>query len=86
MEQEMNKLSEEKRDDLKALLEDHQKVTDALFNIEKSSFVPLLTVIDEKANDSTEVILTVAGAKIALRAHQEWVEMKLKKFGIEISK
>ena len=80
----MEKLNEKKRDDLKALLEDHQKVVDALFNLDKSQFVVTLSVSDEKNDDFTEVELHKSVAKKALTEHKNWVDSELKKLGVEI--
>ena len=80
----MEQLNEQKRDDLKALLEDHQKVVDALFNLDKSQFVVTLTVSDQKNNDFTEVELHKSVAKKALAEHKNWVNTELKKLGVEI--
>jgi hypothetical protein len=77
-------LTQKKRDDLKSLLEDHQKVTDALFNHAKSAFVTSIVVNDEKNSDFTEVEIHASTAKIALLAHKEWVDKELKKLGVEI--
>ena len=80
----MGALTEQKRDDLKALLEDHTKVTDALFNLPKSVFVVSISVTDEENDDFTEVTVTKAIAKKALLEHLAWVNGKLEKFGITV--
>jgi uncharacterized membrane protein len=77
-------LTKSKRDDLRSLLEDHQKVTDALFNHAKAAFVTTILVLDEKNDDSTEVAVHASVAKKALIAHRDWVNEELKKFGVEI--
>lgn len=76
-------LTHQKRDDLKSLLEEHTKVTDALFNYAKSSFLTRIMVTDE-ADDFTEVDIHHSTAKTALLAHKAWVEAELKKIGVEI--
>lgn len=78
-------LIHQKRDDLKSLLEQHQKVTDALFNHAKSAFVTILTMNDEKNNDFTEVELHASTAKAALQTHKDWVEAQLNKLGISVA-
>lgn len=77
-------LTHQKRDDLKSLLDEHTKVTDALFNHAKTSFVTRITVTDEKNDDFTEVDIHHSTAKTALQAHKDWVEGELKKMGIEV--
>jgi hypothetical protein len=77
--------NEQKRDDLRSLLESHQKVCDALFNIEKTHFVIAISVTDEKNDDITEVELHHSVAKPALEAHKEWIDAELKKLGVEIN-
>ena len=80
----MTKLTEKKRDDAKSLLEDHQKVTDALFNLGKSGFNCMAFVNNEDDNDSTEVDLTHAIAKRALTDQKKWIEEQLAKLEIEL--
>lgn len=77
-------LTQSKRDDLRSLLESHQRVTDALFNHGKPAFVTTILVLDEKNDDSTEVEVHASVARKALIAHLEWVNEELKKFGVEI--
>ncbi len=80
----MQMLTEKQRDDVKALLEDHQKVTDALFNIGKASWFATMLVANEDDNDSADVGLNHVVAKRALTEQKIWVEAQLKKLGIEI--
>ena len=75
-------LTHQKRDDLRSLLEQHQKVSDALFNHSKSAFVTTITVNDEKNSDFTEVEIHASTAKTALQAHKEWIEKELGKLDI----
>lgn len=77
-------LTQQKRDDLRDLLEQHQRVTDALFNHSKSAFVTTITVNDEKNSDFTEVEIHASTAKTALMAHKDWVEKELGKLGIAV--
>ena len=77
-------LTEAKRDDLKSLLEDHQKVTDALFNLPKRHFVVAITLNDEEYEDFTEVILPQSIARQTLKEAKAWVDNELKKLGVDI--
>lgn len=80
----MTKLSTKKRDDVRALLEDHQAVTDALMNVSKPSYFANMVVMNEKDNDSTDVRFNYNIAKRALTEQKAWTENELKKLGIEI--
>lgn len=80
----MTKLTAKKRDDAKDLLEDHQKVTDALAQVSKASWGSCLCLANDKDNDSVEVNFNYSIAKRALLEQKEWVEKELKKLGIEI--
>jgi hypothetical protein len=78
------KLTEKKRDDAKALLEDHQAVTDAIFNLKKAAWFANMSV----ANNEDDFIDVRFNHKIAMKALAEqkaWVEAELAKLEIEIA-
>jgi hypothetical protein len=79
------KINTKKRDDVKALLSDHQAVTDALVNLSKSGFVTQITVSKDDDSDFTSVDLTHFIAKRALTEQKNWIEAELKKLGIELT-
>lgn len=80
----MTKLTEKKRDDAKALLEEHQQVTDALNNLGKSGFSCSMSVGNDDDNDFTDVPLRYDIAKQCLTAQKKWVEGALAKLEIEV--
>lgn len=80
------KLTTKNRDDAKSLLEDHQKVCDAIQQVGKPSYLACMSVLNEKDNDSTEVAFNYNIAKRALAEQKEWVEKELAKLGIEIGR
>lgn len=80
----MTKLTEKKRDDAKALLEEHQLVSDALLNVGKSGFAIDMFVNKEDDGDSTEVPMQYVIAKRALIEQKAWIEKELAKLDIEI--
>lgn len=77
-------LTTAKRDDAKALLEDHQKVCDALDQVSKASWASVMCLATEKDNDSVEVNFHHTIARKALLEQKEWTEKELAKLGIEI--
>jgi len=79
------KLTEKQRDDLKSLLEDHQKITDALSMVKRSTFTRVLTIANPESSDEFyEVDLNYNFAKSALIAQRDWTEAELKKLGVAV--
>jgi len=77
-------VKEKLRDEVIALLEDHQKVNDALLYVGRIKWTAILTLLDADNNDSVECTLHHTTAKAALLRHKEWVEAELAKRGIKI--
>ncbi len=80
----MTQLNEKKRDDLKALLEDHQNLTDAIFNLGKSTFYQAIIVAEEDGGEFTQVDIRHGIAKKVLTEQKKWIDTELKKLGVEI--
>lgn len=80
----MTKLSLKKRDDAKVLLEDHQKVCDALTHVSKATWVSSIFVTHQDGNDDVSVDLHHELAKSALTEQKQWIEAELAKLGIEV--
>jgi hypothetical protein len=77
------KMTEQMRDDLKDLLEQHQATTDALRHAQTA----VLFVGGEGDDDFIEVPLTPANAGRALTEQADWIEKELAdKFGIAVSR
>lgn len=80
----MTTLTTKKRDDAKALLEDHQKVSDALDQVDKVTWVSVMCLANEKDNDSVEVSFHHTIARKALKEQKDWTAKELAKLGLEI--
>ena len=80
----MTKLTVKNRDDVKALLEEHQQVTDALLNLGKKNFSSSLSVNNDDDSDYTTVELRYDIAKQCLTAQKKWLEEALAKLEIEL--
>lgn len=80
----MIKLTAGKRDEAKALLEDHQKVCDALKQVDKATWVTsiFLTHADGTEDLSVECRHTVA--KAALVEQKGWIEAELENLGDQV--
>jgi hypothetical protein len=78
------KLTEKKRDELKSLLEDHEKAIDALRFVRRSTWSPVLEVVHDDGQDSVTVPLNYLIAERVLREQKQWIEKELGKLGIEI--
>jgi hypothetical protein len=77
------KMTEQMRDELKSLLEQHQATTDALRHAGKA----VLFVSGDSDDDFIEVPLTPANAGRVLTEQTDWIEKELAdKFGISVSR
>jgi hypothetical protein len=78
------RLSEKKRDDLKSLLEDHQKIVDGLKCVRRATWTSNLEVVHDNGQDSVMVPLRYELAEQVLNKQKQWVEKELAKLGVEI--
>ena len=83
----MIKLTEKKRDDAKSLLEDHQKLCDALLVVGKPGWERLLFLNgpENRGEDNVEIALNYDLTKRTLTEQKKWTEKELAKLGIELS-
>lgn len=72
------------REDVKSLLEDHQKVTDALERGGRPTWNSVILVMNTDDNEAFEVDLGWQLARAALIAQRDWIEGELIKHGIEL--
>lgn len=80
----MTKLSIKKRDDAKALLEEHQSVCDALEHVSKTTWIASIFLTHLDGKDDVSVELTHGLAKSVLLEQKQWIEAELAKLEIEI--
>lgn len=79
----MAKLNLKKRDSAQDLLEDHQKVTDALSVIGDASYERTIFLSDD--HEVRDFVVKPHIAKRALTEQKDWIEGELKKLGIELT-
>lgn len=75
-------LTLKKRDDTKALLEGHQKVSDALAHVRRATWYSTLSVTHDDGNEDVIVELHYQIAERSLKEQKTLIEKELSKIGI----